>query len=621
LPETPSPKYVFMSYSRTDEVVMQHVLKHLRKQGIHVWVDNEALLPGTPIWEVEIEKAIKSASAIVVICSPDANNSEWVRREITVAERYHKHIFPVLVRGDEVSSISIRLSTRQYVDIRENEDIGLASLGTAVNHCIEELERQEREDDERKTTEERARRTVELKAEREQEERERKKRAELAWAEKEVREKKKFEERDRITTEHEAQKEREGKERKEAEDTRTNKEGRSKSSSTLGRGNSVEEKFTRKPALLFSGIGGLAIVVLACLIFGGYYLFQNWLATIATPTQGAQEILTAAAQTVEANMTQSAILGQPTSTVGIPTYNLGKATTSVFPTHPPSTQSCDVAQFVEDVTIPDGTTLKPNETFTKTWRLKNVGTCLWTPSYAVAFSSGDSMNGQATQALAGNVNPGQTVDISVDLTAPGADGNYKGYWKLLNASKVPFAQFNVDIKVKMPTAALGPTTITLNATGGTEGGTVYEPAAGLAVVNGTILAGDTVSNYLARGYMSFDISSLGGKTVTAATLDLSACAQMQDPFGSLAGIWVGEVQYTLPLDQSDYDISGTGIQLLNALPNSSIDVKSYVQTRVTEGKSRFQIRLHPAGPSDGDGQADYMTCSASGPKLTITYQP
>jgi hypothetical protein len=348
----------------------------------------------------------------------------------------------------------------------------------------------------------------------------------------------------------------------------------------------------------------------------------------ATPTQGSQDVLTAAAQTVEANMTQSAILNPPTipptSTAGIPTSTLAVAvaTTSAPATSPPPTQSCDVAQFIDDVTIPDGTTLDPNETFTKTWRLKNVGTCSWTSSYAVVFSSGDSMNGPATQALAGNVNPGQTVDISVDLTAPATDGSYKGYWKLRNASGVLFSQFYVDIKVKTPTPTAGPTTITLNATGGTEGGTVYEPAAGLAVVNGTILAGDTSSNYLARGYMSFDISSLSGETVTAATLDLSACAQMHDPFSSLAGIWVGEVQYALPLDQSDYDISGTGIQLLNALPSSPIDVKSYVQTRVTEGKSRFQIRLHPAaGSSDGNGQADYMTCSATGPKLSITYQP
>jgi len=345
-----------------------------------------------------------------------------------------------------------------------------------------------------------------------------------------------------------------------------------------------------------------------------------------TPTQDAGAALTASAQTVEANMTQAAILNPPTipptSTLGFATSTLAIATTSVAPTSPPPTESCDVAQFVDDITIPDGTTLEPNETFTKTWRLKNVGTCSWTTSYSVVFSSGDSMDGPATQALTSNVNPDQTVDISIDLTAPDTDGNYKGYWKLRNATGVHFTQFYVDIKVKTPTPTAGPTTITLNATGGTEGGTVYEPAASQAVVHGTILAGDTSSDYLARGFMSFDISSLSGKTVTAATLDLSSCSPVQDPFGDLSGIWVGEVQYALPLDQSDYNISGSGIELLNSLPGGSIDVKSYVQTRVTEGKSRFQIRLHPSsGTSNGDGQADYMTCSASGPKLSITYQP
>ena len=96
---------------------------------------------------------------------------------------------------------------------------------------------------------------------------------------------------------------------------------------------------------------------------------------------------------------------------------------------------------------------------------------------------------------------------------------------------------------------------------------------------------------------------------------------MQDPFASLSGIWVGEVQYALPLDQSDFNISGTGILLLNALPGP-IDVKSQVQTRVTEGKARFQIRLHPAAAnSDGDNQADYVSCNAGSVTLTIVYQP
>ena len=161
-----------MSYSRRDQAVMERVLKHLRKQGIKVWLDNEKLIPGTPIWEKEIEKAIKAAAAVVVICSPDTNDSEWVRREITFAERYHKRIFPLLAKGDEDTSISIRLSTRQYVDIRQNEEPGLKSVSIALVLYLEELERREKEEQERKAAEEHARRAADEKAKREQEERE-----------------------------------------------------------------------------------------------------------------------------------------------------------------------------------------------------------------------------------------------------------------------------------------------------------------------------------------------------------------------------------------------------------------------------------------------------------------
>lgn len=135
---------VFMSYSRTDEAVMQRIASFLRKRDINVWVDNEKLKPGTPIWEAEIEKAIKAASAVIVILSPDSKNSEWVRREITLADQYHTRIFPVLVRGDEESSITLRLITRQYVDLRLNENVGLKSLRDGLTVYIEELKSQER---------------------------------------------------------------------------------------------------------------------------------------------------------------------------------------------------------------------------------------------------------------------------------------------------------------------------------------------------------------------------------------------------------------------------------------------------------------------------------------------
>ncbi|PIU90073.1 MAG: hypothetical protein COS63_04110, partial [Anaerolineae bacterium CG06_land_8_20_14_3_00_57_67] len=49
---------------------------------------------------------------------------------------------------------------------------------------------------------------------------------------------------------------------------------------------------------------------------------------------------------------------------------------------------CDWAQFVADITVPDGASFAPGAAFTKTWRLKNIGTCTWTTSYALVFVSG-----------------------------------------------------------------------------------------------------------------------------------------------------------------------------------------------------------------------------------------
>jgi len=124
------------------------------------------------------------------------------------------------------------------------------------------------------------------------------------------------------------------------------------------------------------------------------------------------------------------------------------------------------------VTIPDDTVLQPNQSFTKTWRLQNSGTCTWNKSYAVAFFSGDQMGASASVALAGDVAPGQSVDISVDMVAPNKAGKYQGNWKMRNAANVLFgigpggaAPFWVRIVVILtPTPTSTPRTATPTAT-------------------------------------------------------------------------------------------------------------------------------------------------------------
>jgi hypothetical protein len=368
-------------------------------------------------------------------------------------------------------------------------------------------------------------------------------------------------------------------------------------------------------------------------LFNLLIIVAIFLSACNLPSNNVEDIAsTAAAQTVEALLSATPVSGAVTpSFTPLPGPTIVTSTPQPALTNTPTitaTSNCNTAQFMADVTIPDGTIMTPNQAFVKKWRVKNIGSCTWT-GFSLIFDSGDSMGGPASKAIS-TLNPGQEIDIDVNLTAPAAVGNYRGYWRINTNSGilVPIVSgyqgksFYVDIKVQNPVTAtytLPPAVaqVILNGVAG-ESGTLYEPAAGAP---STILAGDTSANALARGYISFDISSLSGKTIQNASLALGSCSAMQDPFtSSLAGIWVGEVQYALPLDQPDYNIAGTGIVLLTSIPGA-IDVKSYVQTRATEGKARFQIRLHPSGPSDNDGAADYMSCSSNSVTLTITYQP
>jgi hypothetical protein len=68
--------HFFMSYSREDKQIKRQVIAGLRERGVLVWVDVENLIPGSPAWEREIERAIRSAAGIVVLLSLDSHNSE-----------------------------------------------------------------------------------------------------------------------------------------------------------------------------------------------------------------------------------------------------------------------------------------------------------------------------------------------------------------------------------------------------------------------------------------------------------------------------------------------------------------------------------------------------------------
>ena len=117
--------------------------------------------------------------------------------------------------------------------------------------------------------------------------------------------------------------------------------------------------------------------------------------------------------------------------------------------------------------------MKPGETFAKTWRLENVGSCTWTRQYALTFFSGNSLNAIQINTLAEPVQPGQQIDVTVDMEAPEETGVYQSNWMLTDEEGALFgigpngdAPFWVKIEVvpaitetPQPTPTVTPTPV------------------------------------------------------------------------------------------------------------------------------------------------------------------
>jgi hypothetical protein len=168
----------------------------------------------------------------------------------------------------------------------------------------------------------------------------------------------------------------------------------------------------------------------------------------ATPTIPPDLALTQAVETVQALFTSPA----PTATLAplaitatpepsVTPTEVGTITATLPPsaTATPTQGDCtNLIDFIDDVTVLDDTAFLPGQTFTKTWRLRNVGTCTWTTAYSLVFVDGDALNATSPVLLPVSIPPQTDVDLSVTMTAPGVPGTYTSNWMLRSPSGTNF---------------------------------------------------------------------------------------------------------------------------------------------------------------------------------------
>lgn len=118
----------------------------------------------------------------------------------------------------------------------------------------------------------------------------------------------------------------------------------------------------------------------------------------------------------------------PAGVTATSVLNTGQPAPSATPTLDPN--CTNDSTFVRDINVPDGTDFRAGETFTKTWRIRNIGTCTWTTAYALIHIDGPILGARLRVNLLQPVPPGSEIDLSVDFVAPDQPGTYTSQWQL-----------------------------------------------------------------------------------------------------------------------------------------------------------------------------------------------
>ncbi len=127
--------HVFLSYSRRDQAFIDRLIAELERAGIDVWIDRDDI-PGGAAWEATITRAVQESSSLVVVLSPSAAESEYVPKELSLADKFDRPVVPLLYRPWDEGSTSERarrldfqLAGLQYVDfVNQPFEAGVSDL-------------------------------------------------------------------------------------------------------------------------------------------------------------------------------------------------------------------------------------------------------------------------------------------------------------------------------------------------------------------------------------------------------------------------------------------------------------------------------------------------------------
>lgn len=114
----------------------------------------------------------------------------------------------------------------------------------------------------------------------------------------------------------------------------------------------------------------------------------------------------------------------------------------------PAANCLNNLQFLEDLTIPDGSRVQPGDVLDKRWQVANTGECNWSAAYSVRLVAGNALGLAESQPLY-PARGGTQAIIRLVFTAPQTAGAYRSAWQAHTPQGEPFGDpFFIDFIVE-----------------------------------------------------------------------------------------------------------------------------------------------------------------------------
>ena len=141
-----SDLFLFVSHVSEDRAVALEIVSELEHRGVPCWIAPRNVEPGKP-FDDEISDALDHCRAMLLIFSEHCNESEYIRREVTVAGESHKVIIPFRIEDAHPRrGLRVRLSDLHWID-------GFASRERAIDELAKRFDPSAANKDERQVAE------------------------------------------------------------------------------------------------------------------------------------------------------------------------------------------------------------------------------------------------------------------------------------------------------------------------------------------------------------------------------------------------------------------------------------------------------------------------------------